>query len=184
MPKLNDNYEALIVTMLARYYRPRDISALFKEDYGIELTMGEILCYSPDNPLGYDLPEIYRKNFYQERERYKQGEPETASFIPDVRMRKLEKMADMAMDKAEELGADKKPRIAEMDAMLGRAQVLLEQIRIETAQLSLPDTSKSSQEDRKAQILALFGVGQFDENPHETEGIERLLRATPLSNGT
>lgn len=176
MAKLSENHKELIVMMLARYYRPAEVIELFKGEYKIELARQQISFYNPENKTGKLLSERLQRLFYDERERYRKAEPATALAVRDVRLRKLEQMVDIAMDTAVTLKNAKQLKVQSLNIMLERAQSMLDQIRVETERLNLSDAANSGKADRKTQILALFGVQQFEASATDPNDITRLLQ--------
>lgn len=158
MAALKEDHKELIVRLLARYYRPAEIIELFREEYEIELPRRQLTYYNPENKHGQKLSAKLKKLFYEERERYRQAEPATASAVRDVRLRKLERMAQLAMDTAEKIAAEPKLKVHSLNIMLERAQAMLEQIRIETDRLQPIHANSQGNSDRKAQLLAIFGI--------------------------
>lgn len=158
MAALKEDHKELIVKLLARYYRPAEIIELFREEYEIELPRRQLTYYNPENKHGQKLSAKLKKLFYDERARYRQAEPATASAIRDVRLRKLERMAEIAMKTAEKLAVEPKLKVQSLNIMLERAQSMLEQIRVETDRLQPTHPNGQGNSERKAQLLAIFGI--------------------------
>jgi hypothetical protein len=67
--ELSDQHKERIVVLLARYRLPSEVAVQMKDDFGLELTVQQIVKYDPSRPV-YEAGEKWRPIFEVARQDY------------------------------------------------------------------------------------------------------------------
>lgn len=99
MASLKPKHQEFIVTRLACYDKPSDVRQAFRDEFGIDVSLDQIVYYSPKSANGSArLAEHWVELFNETRERFLTDASTVPAANKMYRVRRLEKAADKAYE--------------------------------------------------------------------------------------
>lgn len=99
MARLKAEHKQFIVTRLACFDTPSEVSQAVKDEYGLEMTRQRIQQYDPTKAAGQQLSKKLSDLFHEVRERFVEDTGSIAISHKAVRLARLDRMATRAETK-------------------------------------------------------------------------------------
>ena len=97
--ELPGHVKAFIVQRLARFDGPAQVVKAVKEEFGVDVPQQRVHFYDPTTPAGRALNEGLKALFFETREKAKRDLDFIPSFHKAIRLRRLDHMIMIAMDR-------------------------------------------------------------------------------------
>jgi hypothetical protein len=143
--KLTCDHRIEVVRRLAGFEQPREIAKAMKEEFGIEITPQAIAFYDPTRYALKRCPKRWAALFWELREEVVKGNPDVGVAHRTVRLRWLDRMARVQMEKG---------NTAEARALMKQAADEISQMIEQRDNGCETDYSKLGNAELKAQIDA------------------------------
>lgn len=99
MATLTEAHKRFIVQALACWDTPSQVAEAVREEFGLEVSRGQVAQYDPTKVAGKNAAQKWRELFFATRENFKQQAGEIAIAQRSYRLRTMQRIAVKAEDK-------------------------------------------------------------------------------------